>query len=71
MVVKIGIDQWVIAQTENDTVLLTDGLSGCVALVLESDKLFCLAHVSSECNATNWHNYKIQLRTLLTKMSEK
>ena len=59
--VKVGLDQWVIAGNTSTTELLTDGLSGCVALVLESQNSFCLAHVFSGCNQSNWESYKKEL----------
>ncbi|MCP4110330.1 MAG: hypothetical protein GY749_33210 [Desulfobacteraceae bacterium] len=42
-IVKVGLDQWIVAGT--GTELCTDGLSGCVAVMLFSRTQACLAFV--------------------------
>jgi hypothetical protein len=41
--------------------LVTSGLSGCIAVGLVSQQSFCLAHVYSGCEKSNWASYKHQL----------
>jgi hypothetical protein len=43
--VKVGLDQWVVVN--NGTELLTDGLSGCIAVMAWTDEQYFLAHVYS------------------------
>jgi len=51
--------------------LVTSGLSGCIAVGLVSEKLFCLAHVYSGCEKGNWADYKHQLDLPLAVMGAK
>ena len=63
--VKVGLDEWVVAdRTKTD--LMTDGLSGCVAVGLAKGDKISLAHVFSDCTAANWDTYKDKLETALT-----
>lgn len=66
--VKVGVDQWAIATIASGTELLTEGLSGCVALALISDSRFALAHVSSDCDDSNKAAYLVQLQLLFSRM---
>ncbi len=63
--VKVGLDEWIVAdRTKTD--LMTDGLSGCVAVGLAKGDKISLAHVYSNCTADNWDTYKGKLDTALT-----
>jgi hypothetical protein len=63
--VKVGLDEWIVAdRTKTD--LMTDGLSGCVAVGLAKGDKISLAHVFSECTADNWDAYKDKLDKALT-----
>ena len=63
--VKVGLDEWVVAdRTKTD--LMTDGLSGCVAVGLAKGDKLSLAHVYSDCTAANWDTYKDKLDAALT-----
>lgn len=58
--VKVGLNQWVVANN-NDAELVTDGLSGCIGVVIWTDHQFCLAHVYSDYSNANKANYNHQL----------
>jgi hypothetical protein len=63
--VKVGLDEWIVAdRTKTD--LMTDGLSGCVAVGLAKGDKVSLAHVYSDCTADNWDAYKGKLDAALT-----
>jgi hypothetical protein len=63
--VKVGLDEWIVAdRTKTD--LMTDGLSGCVAVGLAKGDKVSLAHVFSDCTADNWDAYKGKLDAALT-----
>lgn len=63
--VKVGLDEWIVAdRTRTD--LMTDGLSGCVAVGLAKGDKISLAHVYSDCTAANWDVYKGKLDAALT-----
>jgi hypothetical protein len=63
--VKVGLDEWIVAdRTKTD--LMTDGLSGCVAVGLAKGDKISLAHVFSDCTADNWDAYKGKLDAALT-----
>ena len=63
--VKVGLDEWIVAdRTKTD--LMTDGLSGCVAVGLAKGDKISLAHVYSDCTADNWDAYKGKLDAALT-----
>jgi hypothetical protein len=63
--VKVGLDEWIVAdRTKTD--LMTDGLSGCVAVGLAKGDKVSLAHVFSDCTADNWDAYKDKLDKALT-----
>ncbi len=63
--VKVGLDEWIVAdRTKTD--LMTDGLSGCVAVGLAKGDKVSLAHVFSDCTAANWDAYKGKLDAALT-----
>jgi hypothetical protein len=70
--VKVGLDEWIIVNAPSlgkEVDLCTDGLSGCVGLVLISDKQACLAHVFSDCDSEQkWAKYKAQLERPLAAM---
>jgi hypothetical protein len=63
--VKVGLDEWIVAdRTRTD--LMTDGLSGCVAVGLSKGDKLSLAHVYSDCTPDHWEAYKEKLQTALT-----
>jgi hypothetical protein len=63
--VKVGLDEWIVAdRTKTD--LMTDGLSGCVAVGLAKGDKISLAHVYSDCTPDNWDAYKDKLDQALT-----
>ncbi|MEQ1512823.1 MAG: XVIPCD domain-containing protein [Lysobacteraceae bacterium] len=63
--VKVGLDEWIVAdRTKTD--LMTDGLSGCVAVGLAKGDKVSLSHVYSNCTADNWDAYKGKLDAALT-----
>jgi hypothetical protein len=63
--VKVGLDEWIVAdRTKTD--LMTDGLSGCVAVGLAKGDKVSLSHVYSDCTADNWDAYKGKLDAALT-----
>lgn len=63
--VKVGLDEWIVAdRTKTD--LMTDGLSGCVAVGLAKGDKISLSHVYSDCTADNWDAYKGKLDAALT-----
>jgi hypothetical protein len=70
-VVKVGLDQWIVASASKHVDLITNGLSGCVGLGLISPEQFCLAHVFSDCTEKTWAEYKGQLDILLRVMEKK
>ncbi|MGO1000143.1 hypothetical protein [Lysobacter sp. CA196] len=57
--VKVGADEWLVADAGN-TRLMTDGLSGCVAIGLVKGDKIALAHVYSDCSEKNgnWGVYE-------------
>ena len=63
--VKVGLDEWIVADCTR-TDLMTDGLSGCVAVGLAKGDKISLAHVFSDCTADNWDAYKGKLDAALT-----
>jgi len=58
--VKVGLDEWMTADASR-TDLITDGLSGCVAIGLAGNGKVALSHVFSDCNAGNWETYRAKL----------
>jgi hypothetical protein len=48
--------------------LVTSGLSGCIVVGLFSEDKFCLMHVFSGCNETNWDQYQEQMAKCTTMM---
>lgn len=63
--VKVGIDEW-LAGDAGRVSLMTDGLSGCVAVALAGNGKVALSHVSSECNSEEqWAKYKPKLDSAL------
>lgn len=63
-IVCVGLDQWVmtdVSKTGKNVGLFTDGLSGCVALILIGDNKACLSHVYSGLNQYNREQYEYQL----------
>ncbi|NOT87332.1 MAG: hypothetical protein HOP03_04030 [Lysobacter sp.] len=63
--VKVGLDEWIVADSTK-TDLMTDGLSGCVAVGLAKGDKISLSHVYSDCTADNWDAYKGKLDAALT-----
>ena len=63
--VKVGLDEWIVADASK-TDLMTEGLSGCVAVGLAKGGKISLAHVFSDCTAANWDAYKNKLDAALT-----
>ncbi|MEH6416687.1 hypothetical protein [Pseudomonas sp. CGJS7] len=63
--VKVGLDEWMVADAAKAD-LMTDGLSGCVAVCLSGNGRVALSHVYSGCDASNWATYKEQLDTQFT-----
>lgn len=59
--IKVGIDECVVVDAQ-DNQLMTDGLTGCVAVGLSQGGKIALAHVYSECNEGNWASYRDNLR---------
>lgn len=57
--VKVGADEWLVADA-GKTRLMTDGLSGCVAIGLVKGDKIALAHVYSDCSEKNgnWGVYE-------------
>lgn len=45
--IKVSLDEWAVADRSTRTELMTDGLSGCVAIALKSDSRVGLTHVYS------------------------
>jgi hypothetical protein len=70
-VVKVGLDQWIVASVSQHVDLITNGLSGCVGLGLISPEQFSLAHVFSDCTEKTWAEYERQLDILLRLMEKK
>ncbi|MGO1071867.1 hypothetical protein [Lysobacter sp. CA199] len=66
--VKVGADEWLVADA-GKTKLMTDGLSGCVAIALSKDDKIALAHVYSDCSQKNgnWGAYEAALDKALEK----
>ncbi|MET4728485.1 hypothetical protein ABIE09_002295 [Lysobacter enzymogenes] len=60
--VKVGADEWLVADASKTT-LMTDGLSGCVAIGIAAGDKIALAHVFSECSERNgnWKDYEAAL----------
>lgn len=60
--VKVGADEWLVADASKTT-LMTDGLSGCVAIGIAAGDKIALAHVYSECSQKNdnWASYEAAL----------
>ena len=58
--VKVGLDEWM-AGDASKTDLITDGLSGCVAVGLAGNGRVALSHVFSGCDAGNWEDYRTRL----------
>jgi len=50
--------------------LATSGLSGCIAVGLLSDDKFCLMHVYSDCNKTNWPEYNERMAECASRMGQ-
>lgn len=63
--VKVGLDEWIVADSTK-TDLMTDGLSGCVAVGLAKGDKVSLSHVYSNCTPDNWDAYKGKLDAALT-----
>jgi hypothetical protein len=68
--IKVGLDEWIIATTGHDVELVTDGLSGCVAVILDDSDDCLLAHVFSACNEGNFDAYKTALDVPLQTMGD-
>ena len=68
---KVGLDQWIVANVSEHVDLVTNGLSGCVALGLMGSEQFGLAHVFSDCTEKTWAEYERQLEILLGVMEKK
>lgn len=66
--VKIGMDQWVVANANAGTTLYTAGLSGCVALILQSNRQIALTHVASDAHRHNFQRYEFELDLMLVAM---
>ncbi|MBN7138667.1 hypothetical protein A7A76_06030 [Lysobacter enzymogenes] len=63
--VKVGLDEWVAADARR-VELMTDGLSGCVAVGLAGNGKVSLAHVYSECDSDKkWADYLPKLESSL------
>jgi hypothetical protein len=59
--VKVGLNQWVIANNDGAE-LVTDGLSGCIGVVIWTDHQICLAHVFSDYSDNRAaYNYQLDL----------
>lgn len=69
-VVKVGLDQWIVTSVTKPVDLITNGLSGCVALGMVSPEQFCLAHVFSDCTEKTWAEYEPQLENLFQVMEK-
>ena len=64
--VKVGLDEFIVADPKR-TDLITDGLSGCVAVGLSGQGRISLAHVYSNCNSDNWPAYEERLQESLVR----
>jgi hypothetical protein len=62
--VKVGLDEWVVADA-GKVDLVTDGLSGCVAVGLAGNGRVTLTHVYSDCTADNWPAYRERLEAAI------
>ena len=65
------MDQWALASAKSvavDVHLLTNGLSGCVGLVLANSKQMLLAHVYSDCSENTWDGYQTLLNKMIGRM---
>lgn len=58
--VKVGLNQWVVADNAGAE-LVTDGLSGCIGVVIWTDHQICLAHVFSDYGRDSMAAYNYQL----------
>src|SRR5277367_5667419 len=71
--VKIGMDQWAVANLNAGTSLYTSGLSGCVAVALQSEKQIGLTHVASDAHLStddrNWQLYEQALDGMFNAMN--
>jgi hypothetical protein len=65
MTIRVGMDQWAISNPAKSE-LLTDGLSGCVALAYWTTAQFALAHVASDAMKLPklWSHYTHELNLM-------
>ena len=53
--IKVGLDEWILVKRTSQVGMMTDGLLGCIGLVLYNADFALLSHVYSDCNDTNWN----------------
>lgn len=64
--VRVAADEWLIATHGSGHVLVTDGFSGCVGVVLVGNSKCLLSHVYSNCLLKTWRTYKPKIIEMLT-----